>query len=84
MSTQPFVTDVKALRERARRHIERGAVTEGYQADCETVIKTRLLLGKRRRRRGERRQLKAQVQTWEDEGGHVPDVQTVSPNRGAA
>ena len=36
---QPFVTDVKALRERARRHIEQGAVTEGYQADRETVIK---------------------------------------------
>lgn len=39
MSKQPFVTDVKALRERARRHIEQGAVTEGYQADRETVIK---------------------------------------------
>ena len=36
---QPFVTDIKALRERARRHIEQGAVTEGYQADRETVIK---------------------------------------------
>ena len=39
MSKQPFVTDIKALRERARRHIEQGAVTEGYQADRETVIK---------------------------------------------
>jgi bacterioferritin len=27
------------LRERARQHIERGAVTEGYSADRETVIK---------------------------------------------
>ena len=36
---QPFVTDIKALRARARRHIEQGAVTEGYQADRETVIK---------------------------------------------
>jgi len=36
---QPFVTDVKALRERARRHIEQGAITSGYQADRETVIK---------------------------------------------
>ncbi len=27
------------LRERARRHIEQGAVTEGYTADRETVIK---------------------------------------------
>jgi bacterioferritin len=36
---QPFLTDIKALRERARRHIEQGAVTEGYKADRETVIK---------------------------------------------
>ena len=39
MAQQPFVTDIKALRERARRHIEQGAVTDGYQADRETVIK---------------------------------------------
>jgi bacterioferritin len=36
---QPFVSDIKAIRERARRHIEQGAITEGYQADRETVIK---------------------------------------------
>jgi len=36
---QPFVTDVKALRERARKHIEQGAVTEGYKVDVETVVK---------------------------------------------
>jgi bacterioferritin len=36
---QPFLTDIKELRERARRHIEQGAVTEGYKADRETVIK---------------------------------------------
>src|SRR5213083_3110633 len=36
---QDFVTDIKALRERARKHIENGAVTEGYRADRETVIK---------------------------------------------
>jgi len=36
---QSFLTDIKVLRERARRHIEQGAVTEGYQADRETVIK---------------------------------------------
>ena len=36
---QPFVSDIKALRERARRHIEQGAITEGYRADRETVIK---------------------------------------------
>lgn len=33
-------------------------------------------------RKGERRELKAQVQTWEDEGGNVPDVPT--PNAGSS
>lgn len=39
MADKPFLTDIKTLRERARQHIERGAVTEGYSADRETVIK---------------------------------------------
>jgi bacterioferritin len=39
MPEKPFLTDVKTLRERARRHMEQGAVTEGYRADRETVIK---------------------------------------------
>jgi bacterioferritin len=39
MKTKPFLSDVKELRRRARKHIEGGAVTEGYQADRETVIK---------------------------------------------
>ncbi|HVY06595.1 MAG TPA: ferritin-like domain-containing protein [Burkholderiales bacterium] len=39
MNTQPFVTDIKTLRERARKHIEQGAITDGYLADRETVIK---------------------------------------------
>src|SRR5688500_13130829 len=34
-----FLTDVKELRRRAREHIEQGAVTTGYQADREKVIK---------------------------------------------
>ena len=34
-----FLTDVQTLRKRARAHIERGAVTEGYRADRETVLK---------------------------------------------
>ena len=34
-----FITDVKTLRERARKHIENGAVTEGYKADRNTVIR---------------------------------------------
>jgi len=36
---KPFLTDIKTLRERARQHIENGAVTEGYSADRETVVK---------------------------------------------
>jgi bacterioferritin len=36
---QTFLTDVKTLRKRAREHIERGAVTAGYSADRETVLK---------------------------------------------
>jgi bacterioferritin len=39
MNNQPFLTDIKTLRKRARQHIEQGAVTEGYGADRETVIK---------------------------------------------
>lgn len=39
MTDKPFLTDITALRERARKHIERGAVTPGYRADRETVIK---------------------------------------------
>jgi len=39
VADKPFLTDIKTLRERARRHIEQGAVTEGYTGDRETVIK---------------------------------------------
>ena len=39
MANQPFLTDIKTLRERARQHIQNGAVTEGYTADRETVVK---------------------------------------------
>lgn len=35
----PFVTDVQALRRRAREHMEMGAVTSAYTADRETVIR---------------------------------------------
>ena len=34
-----FLTDIQTLRKRARQHIEDGAVTEGYTADRETVIR---------------------------------------------
>ncbi len=39
MAKKPFLTDIKTLRKRARQHIEKGAVTEGYSADRETVVK---------------------------------------------
>ncbi|WP_150910730.1 ferritin-like domain-containing protein [Marinobacter halotolerans] len=38
-SHQPFLSDIKAIRERARANMRDGAVTEGYNADRETVIK---------------------------------------------
>jgi bacterioferritin len=36
---QPFLSDVREIRARARRHIEQGAITEGYAADRETVLR---------------------------------------------
>jgi bacterioferritin len=39
VADKPFLTDIKTLRDRARQHIENGAVTEGYRADRETVVK---------------------------------------------
>jgi bacterioferritin len=39
VTDKPFLTDIKTLRERARKHIEQGAITEGYSADRETVVK---------------------------------------------
>jgi bacterioferritin len=39
MTDKPFLTDVQELRRRARQHIEEGAVTEGYRADRETIIR---------------------------------------------
>ncbi|HSF10714.1 MAG TPA: ferritin-like domain-containing protein [Nitrospirales bacterium] len=39
MMDQPFLTDVQTLRKRAREHMEKGAVTPGYAADRDTVIK---------------------------------------------
>ena len=34
---------------------------------------------RRSQRKSARRELREQVQTWEDEGGNVPDVPTVTP-----
>ena len=39
MADQPFISDIETLRSRARQHIEQGAVTAGYRAHRETVIK---------------------------------------------
>jgi bacterioferritin len=36
---QPFLTDIKEIRRRAREHILQGAVTQGYRGDRETVIR---------------------------------------------
>lgn len=35
----PFVADIEAIRQRARKHIEDGAVTQAYRGDRDTVIK---------------------------------------------
>ena len=39
MNKKPELTDVATLRRQARKHIEEGAVTAGYAADRETVLK---------------------------------------------
>jgi len=36
---RPGLSDIQTLRERARQHIEQGAVTSGYAAERETVVK---------------------------------------------
>jgi bacterioferritin len=36
---KPFLTDIQELRRRARHQIENGAVTEGYRADRDVVIR---------------------------------------------
>ena len=36
---QPFLTDIKTIRKRAREHMQRGAVTSSYTLDRDTVLK---------------------------------------------
>jgi bacterioferritin len=36
---QPFLSDIQEIRRRARHHMEKGAVTEGYKGDLETSLK---------------------------------------------
>lgn len=38
MVAKPFLSDIQAIRQRAREHIDRGAITAGYGADRATVI----------------------------------------------
>jgi bacterioferritin len=37
-ASQPQLTDVKTIREQARRHVEEGAVTESYAANKEKIL----------------------------------------------
>src|SRR3569833_2569429 len=39
MEKNVFLTDITTLRQRARQHIEEGAVTQGYKGDRELAIK---------------------------------------------
>jgi bacterioferritin len=36
---QPFLADIQEIRRRARQHMEKGAVTEGYKADLDTALR---------------------------------------------
>jgi bacterioferritin len=36
---QPFLSDIQEIRKRARQHMDKGAVTEGYKADRDTVLR---------------------------------------------
>ncbi len=37
--TKPFVSDIENIRKRARKDIDKGAMTAGYRADRETVVR---------------------------------------------
>ncbi len=39
MAAKPFLSDIKMIRARARQHMERGAVTDSYTLDRDTVLK---------------------------------------------
>lgn len=39
MADSNFLTDIKTLRDRARQHIETGAVTPGYKLDRDTALR---------------------------------------------
>jgi bacterioferritin len=39
MSQKPFLTDIETIRKRAREHIADGAITSGYRADRDSVVR---------------------------------------------
>jgi bacterioferritin len=39
VQTKPFVSDIENIRRRARENIDKGAITTGYSADRETVVR---------------------------------------------
>jgi bacterioferritin len=39
MAAKPFLSDIQTIRKRARQHMERGAVTDSYTLDRQTVLK---------------------------------------------
>ena len=39
MAAKPFLSDIQTIRKRARAHMERGAVTDSYTLDRDTVLK---------------------------------------------
>lgn len=39
MTKKPFISDIETIRARARKHMEQGAITDGYGADREQIVK---------------------------------------------
>ena len=39
MAGKPFLSDIKTIRKRARQHMERGAITDSYTLDRDTVVR---------------------------------------------
>lgn len=38
MAKKAFISDIKKIRDRARKHMEQGAITEGYRGDRKQVV----------------------------------------------
>jgi bacterioferritin len=38
-ASKPFISDIENIRKRAREHIDKGAITDGYKADRKTIVK---------------------------------------------